>query len=170
MRISAILIILLAAIPGFAAAQGPAAETAPGDTENAQSVVPAGDGSADVWAVVEAQWNAEAKGDSKWLDNLLADDFSGWSNESPAPRNKSSTKMWDRYTDSLGSMKAHELYPLAIIVRGDTAIAHYLYSSAYEDKDGEVEMTSGRYTDVLVRTDDGWKFIGWHGGADPDAD
>ena len=63
-------------------------------------------------------------------------------------------------------MVAHELYPLEIVVEGDTAIVHYLYSSAYKDKDGEVETSHGRFTDILVRTTDGWRFLGWHGGDD----
>ncbi len=125
-----------------------------------------GNDQADVWATVEYQWNAEAKGDEKWIEKLLTKNFSGWSNSAPAPRGKASTAMWDRYSDTLGKLAAHELYPLAIVVHGDMAVAHYLYSSAFEDKDGEVEMNNGRYTDVLVRTDDGWKFIAWHGGDD----
>lgn len=121
---------------------------------------------ADVWAVVEEQWNLDEKGDKKWIDRMLSDDFSGWGKESPAPRSKASTKMWDRFNDSQGRTIAHELYPLAIIVHDDVAVAHYLYTSAFEDKDGEVEVSNGRYSDVLVRTDDGWKFLAWHGGED----
>lgn len=122
------------------------------------------DDQADVWATVEEQWAADEKGDKKWVDRLLADDFSGWGNNSPAPRNKASTKMWDRFNDEQGKSVIHELYPLAIVVRGDVAVAHYLYSNAYEDKDGKIEMNKGRYSDVLVRTGKGWKFIAWHGG------
>ena len=121
---------------------------------------------ADVWSVVEQQWDAEEGGDKKWIDRYLAEDFSGWQKNSPAPRSKASTKMWDRFADSQGSMVAHELYPLEIIVHGDVAIAHYMYSSAYKSKDGEVEMNNGRFSDVLIRTDDGWKFLSWHGGDD----
>ena len=124
------------------------------------------DDQADVWAIVEDQWDAEKNGDKKWVDRMLVDEFSGWAKNSPAPRSKSSTKMWDRFNDELGSIVAHELYPLAIVVNGDVAIAHYLYSSAFQDKDDEVEMSNGRYTDILVRTEDGWKFIAWHGGDD----
>ena len=124
------------------------------------------DDQADVWAIIEAQWDAEEKGDKKWMERMLSEDFSGWSKNSPAPRGKASTEMWDRYTDSQGKMAAHELYPLAIIVNDDLAVAHYLYSSAYEPKGGEVEYNNGRYTDVLIRTEDGWKFIAWHGGDD----
>ena len=121
---------------------------------------------ADVWSVIEQQWDASEKGDKKWTDRFLADNFSGWPKNSPAPRNKSSTQMWDRFNDTQGDMVAHELYPLAIIVHGDLAVAHYLYTSAYKDKKGDVEVSNGRYSDILVRVEDGWKFLSWHGGDD----
>ena len=123
---------------------------------------------ADVWAQVEQQWTAEEKGDNKWMDKLLTDDFSGWSKTSPAPRGKSSTKMWNRFSEQISSMVAHELYPLSIVVHGDVAVAHYMYTSANKQKsrDGKIETSNGRYTDILVRTDDGWKFLAWAGGND----
>jgi len=121
---------------------------------------------ADVWSVIEEEWNADEKGDKSWPDRLLTDDFSGWSKDSPAPRSKSSTKMWDRFSVEMGKMVAHELYPLSIVVNGDVAVAHYVYSSAYHPKGGEIEMSNGRFTDVLVRTDEGWKFLAWAGGDD----
>ncbi len=126
------------------------------------------DDQADVWALIEAQWNAEEKGDKKWMDRLLTDDFSGWSKESPAPRGKASTKMWDRFNEQVSQMVAHELYPLSIVVHDDIAIAHYLFTSANKSKskDGKIETSNGRYTDILVRTDEGWKFIAWSGGSD----
>jgi uncharacterized membrane protein len=46
------------------------------------------------------------------------------------------------------------------------AVAHYLYTNAIENKEGETEVSNGRYTDVLVRVDGSWKFIAWHGGDD----
>ena len=124
------------------------------------------DDSADVWAAIEAQWDADEKGDKKWPDRVLVDDFSGWQNDTPAPRSKSSTKYWDRFADEQGNTVAHELYPLAIVVHRDVAIAHYLYTNAFQDKDDDVEVNNGRYTDILVRTEEGWKFIAWHGGDD----
>jgi ketosteroid isomerase-like protein len=124
------------------------------------------DDQADVWSTIEDQWGAEEKGDKKWIDRLLSDDFSGWPKDSPAPRSKASTTMWDRFRDDQGKTVAHELYPLAIVVNGDVAIAHYFYSSAFKDNDDNVEISNGRYTDILIRTEDGWKFIAWHGGDD----
>ena len=122
--------------------------------------------SADVWAIVEEVWNSDAKGDKKWPDKLLAAEFVGWGKSSPVPRGKESTKMWDRFDDQLGKTIAHELYPLSIVVHEDVAVAHYLYTAAFQDKDGKIETSNGRYTDILVRTDAGWKFLAWHGGQD----
>ena len=121
---------------------------------------------ADVWAVIERQWNDDEDQDPRWIEELLADDFAGWDRSSPAPRNKTSTRMWDRVLGNVSEMKAHELYPLSIIVHGDVAVVHYLYSSAVENQADEIKMEQGRFTDILVRTDDGWKFLAWHGGGD----
>jgi len=121
---------------------------------------------ADVWSVVEQQWNAQEDGDKRWIDRLLTDDFSGWGKSSPAPRGKASTKMWNRFNEQVSQMVQHELYPLSITVNGDVGIVHYLYTTAVEDKDGKIETSNGRYTDILLRTDDGWKFVAWHGGDD----
>ena len=124
------------------------------------------DDATNVWIVVEAQWAAEEKGDDDWVERMLADGFYGWEKQAPAPRSKSSTEMWNRVGDQLGTTVAHELHPLEIVIHGDTAIVHYLYASAFKDSDGKIEMNKGRYTDILVRTEDGWKFLGWHGGED----
>jgi len=126
------------------------------------------DDQADVWEQIESQWNAVEKGDKKWIDRLLTDDFSGWGKESPAPRGKASTKMWDRFNEQVSQLVAHELYPLSIVVHDDIAIAHYLFTSANKSKskDGKIETSNGRYTDILVRTDEGWRFIAWSGGND----
>ena len=126
----------------------------------------AGQDEADVWSVVEAEWNADKNGDRDWPDELLTDDASVWDKNYPAPRGKASVKMWDRFSEQEGRLVEHELYPYRIVVRGDVAVAHYLYSSAFKAKDGKITRSSGRYTDVLVRTDDGWKFFAWHGGDD----
>lgn len=124
------------------------------------------DDHANVWAVIEEQWNAVEKGDKKWAERLLTNNFMGWGKTSPAPRSKSSTEMWYRFDLDQSQAVAHELYPLSIVVDGDVAVAHYLYTVAVKHKSGDVETSNGRYTDVLIRTDNGWKFLAWHGGDD----
>ena len=117
-----------------------------------------------VWAVVEQSWRAEREGDQTWIEELLSADFVGWANDAPAPRDKSSTRLWNAFASKQVELLEYELYPLSIIVHGDMAVAHYLYSTATKPKGQPVEMTDGRYTDVLVRVDGQWRFISWHGG------
>ena len=153
MTINHKLILLISGI--FAVASAPAIAQDSADDE------------AEVILTIERQWAAEQSGDKEWPDRLLVDKFSGWPNNAPAPRSKASTKLWDRFNDSQGKTIEHELYFQNIVIHGDVAIAHYLYTNAYQDKEKKkAEVNNGRYTDILVRTDDGWKFIAWHGGDD----
>ena len=124
------------------------------------------DDEANVLLTVERAWEASRKGDHDDFDDMLVDSFMGWSKSSPAPRSKTSTSRWHRLGDEMGRVMRYELYPLWITVQDDVAVAHYLYSVAIKGKDGEIKMSNGRYSDVLVRTEDGWKFLAWHGGKD----
>ncbi len=119
-----------------------------------------------VWSVIERAWRAEREGNTRWIESLLSADFVGWTNDAPAPRDKASTRLWNAFDSKQNNLLEYELYPLSIIVHGDTAIAHYLYSSAVQPKGENVESVNGRFTDVLVRSADGWKFLSWHGGAE----
>jgi len=125
------------------------------------------DDEANVLLTIEREWEAAQKGSQDAVDDMLAPNFMGWNRTSPAPRSKTSTSKWSRLADKeIGRILRYELYPLWITVHGDVAVAHYLYSTAFKPKDGALEMKNGRYTDVLIRTEDGWKFIAWHGGND----
>ena len=124
------------------------------------------DDEAVVLLTIEREWEAAQKGEQDKVDDMLTRDFMGWGKSSPAPRAKTSSSNWRRFAAEMGQVVRYELYPLSITVRGDVAVAHYLYSTAYESKDGDIKMSNGRYTDVLVRTEDGWKFLAWHGGDD----
>jgi ketosteroid isomerase-like protein len=124
------------------------------------------DDEADVLLTIEREWEAALKGDQDKVDKMLTNDFMGWGKDSPAPRSKTSTSNWSRFAQQMGRVVRYEVYPLAITISGDVAVAHYLYSTAYKPKNGDIEMSNGRYTDVLIRTEDGWKFIAWHGGDD----
>ena len=146
-----------------AAEEAATAEEAPAD------IAPAPDPAEDyvaVWLVIEEQWGAEGRGEEEWVELLLAADFIGWSKNSPHPRDKASTRKWNEFGRKQSKGIAHEIYPLDTVIHGDTAVAHYLYTNAVENKEGETEVSNGRFTDVLVRSDGEWKFITWHGGDD----
>jgi ketosteroid isomerase-like protein len=124
------------------------------------------DDEADVLLTIERAWEANRKGDHDDFSDMLLDNFMGWAKTSPAPRSKTSTSRWHRLNDEVGRVMRYELYPLWVTVQDDVAVAHYLYSVAVKNQDGDIEMSNGRYSDVLVRTDEGWKFMAWHGGKD----
>jgi ketosteroid isomerase-like protein len=134
---------------------------APGTIAMAQDIV---DDEAEVLLTIERAWEASRKGDHDTVGEMLAENFMGWGHSSPAPRSKNSTVLWMRLSDEMGKVLRYELYPLSITVNDDVAVAHYLYSIAFEDKDDGIEISEGRYTDVLIRNGDGWKFLAWHGG------
>lgn len=133
-------------------------------TSNAQPV----SDDASVWSVIEQSWQAERQGDVKWIETRLSADFVGWSIDAPAPRDKASTRRWNSFAAKQVEIVEYELYPLSIVVHGDMAVAHYLYSIASKPKGEKVRVTNGRYTDVLVRQDGEWKYISWHGGDNSD--
>jgi type II secretory pathway pseudopilin PulG len=123
-----------------------------------------------VWSVIQAQWKAAADKDEGWPNRFLHDSFLGWSAENPAPRDKASTARWTKYGDENSTTLMTELAPLGIVVEGNTAVAHYVYSTATEDREGERETTHGRYTDILVRDGGSWRFLAWQGGETPEDD
>lgn len=144
------------------AAVGLLAATTPADAQGSV------DDQATVWATVEEAWTAQERGDNDWVDRMLSADFMGWPNESPAPRSKGSTRMWERFNGEQNKSLSHELYPLSIVVHGDMAVVHYLFSTAFQTRDKKTVVSNGRFTDVLVRDGGEWKFISWHGGRTDD--
>ncbi len=157
---------------GIALAQDPAQQKAVAEeaTDDAAVARESTDDYVAVWSVIEEQWEASQRGDRRWVERLLSADFVGWPGNSPAPRDRASTRMWYDFETKQSKGIAHELYPLSTVIHGNTAVAHYLYTNATENSDGVTEVANGRFTDILVRIDGEWKFIGWHGGADDQDD
>ena len=120
----------------------------------------------EVWKVINSDWESGKAKDSDRIDRLLHDKFLGWGNLDPTPRNKASVKTWDRYFNQTSTTLVQELYPVGIVVQGNTAVAHYYYSRATEDKEGKRETVNGRYTDVLIKDGGQWTFLAWSGGDD----
>ena len=148
----------------FLLASGDVMAQAAATEQPVEQAVDQADDHAAVWSTVEAIWRSEEAGDERWVENMLSADFMGWPKESPAPRSKSSVRMWNRFSQQQASGITHELYPLSIVVHGDMAVVHYLYTNAVRERDKSTSVSSGRYTDVLVRDGAAWKFISWHGG------
>ncbi len=78
---------------GIALGQESADEEATAEATTDVSVVvqQSTDDYVDVWSVIEEQWEADQRGDRRWVEQLLSADFIGWPKNSPAPRDKAST-------------------------------------------------------------------------------
>jgi hypothetical protein len=124
----------------------------------------------EIWKVIEAQWQSDMDRDLSWPDRALHEKFLGWGDAYPVPRDKASIVKWNRYEAELSKTLVKELTPIGIVVEGDTAVAHYFFSTAVEDKQGEHKMTHGSYTDVLVKDGAAWKFLAWRGGEESGGD
>lgn len=124
----------------------------------------------EVWGVIQAQWDASMQKDETWPQRFLHEQFQGWDNENPTPRDRDATQRWNRYGWETSTALMQQLHPIGIVVVGNTAVAHYVYSTAAENRDGERETTHGRFSDILVRDGGTWRFLAWHGGDDPTDD
>jgi len=125
---------------------------------------------AGVWQVVLDSYKDIDAQDANWSGKWVFPDAMVWGNDYPMPRNRDNVKRWDTY--NFAGMKNHvaEYSPAAIVVHGSTAVAHYYYSNANEDRKGKHETTHGRCTDVLAKDGGSWKFIAWHCGDEPSDD
>jgi hypothetical protein len=121
----------------------------------------------EIWKLELLQWQLSAAKDSSWIEKMVHPSLSYWDRASPAPQTKASLLIWDRYNNSGSTVLAHELFPIAIAITGNIAVVQYGYSIARENYKKEREMSTGRYTDVLVKDGGKWLFIAWAGGDDP---
>jgi hypothetical protein len=122
----------------------------------------------EIWQFEEQQWNMFAGKDLSWIDTMVHPNVSYWDTDQPGPQNKASLERWSRYGATNATVLAHELFPIAVTITGNIAVAQYSYTVAEESYDKERSTRSGRYTDILVKENGRWLFIAWAGGLDPE--
>jgi ketosteroid isomerase-like protein len=146
---SLLLLVLLSSIAG---------------TASAQTWTPA---QQEIWKLEEQQWQMAKDKDLSWIDTMVHPNVSVWDVDQPMPQNRASLARWSRYGNANNTVLEQELFPIAIMITGNIAVAQYRYVIARENYKKERETVSGRYTDVLVKENGRWLFITWAGGDDP---
>ncbi len=121
----------------------------------------------EIWHFEEQQWKMSAEKDLTWMDKMVHANISYWDTEQPAPQNKASLARWQRFGNSNTTVLEQELFPIAITITGNIAVAQYRYSIVRENYKKERETATGRYTDILVKDGGRWMFLAWAGGDDP---
>ena len=125
---------------------------------------------AEVWQVVLDSYKDIDAQDASWSERWVFPDAMVWGPDYPMPRSRDSVRRWDAYNFAGSKNHVAEYAPAAIVVHGSTAVAHYYYTNASEDREGKHETTHGRCTDVLAKDGQNWKFIAWHCGDEPNDD
>jgi type II secretory pathway pseudopilin PulG len=120
----------------------------------------------EVWALEQQQWQMSKDKDLSWIEKMVHPNISYWDVDQPGPQNRASLTRWSRYGSSASTVLEQELFPIAVTITGNLAVAQYRYVVVREDYKKERETATGRYTDVLMKEGDRWLFIAWAGGDD----
>jgi hypothetical protein len=121
----------------------------------------------DIWTLEQQQWQMAKDKDLTWIDKMVHPNLTFWDVDEPGPQNKASLTRWSRYSSSATTVLEQELFPIAVTITGNLAIAQYRYTVIRENYKKEREHVTGRYTDVLLKDGNRWLFIAWSGGDDP---
>jgi len=117
----------------------------------------------EVWQFVEGCQEALAAGSEAAFD-CFHEDFLGWAYLDLVPRTKEAERKFSRLRFETTEVRGYDLTPIGIRVHGDFAIAHYYLQSVVRGQDGQDVEQRVRWTDVLVKEDGRWHWIGDHGG------
>jgi ketosteroid isomerase-like protein len=112
-----------------------------------------------LWRVVEQSWVDEAGETGQWPSAYVHDKVLAWDPDFPVPRGKASLEKWTRFEDSTSQILEYELFPLAIVVEGDTGVVHYSAVTVTKDTEGKSERDVLGIMETLHRSDGSWKFI-----------
>ena len=117
----------------------------------------------EVWAFIERCSGLFDAGDVEGSLGCFHEDFSGWGPEDPFPRGKKNEESIGAYRTAHQTTRASEVRPFTVRVYGNFAFAHYLATRLEERPDGSLEEIKTAWTDLLLRENGRWYWIGDHG-------
>ena len=101
-----------------------------------------------------------AKQKDEWVD-CFHEDFTGWFAGEPMPSGKSSVVEIASYMEQV-DVQATNSEPIEIRVYGDFAFVQHLSTYVMDGPEGQTQ-TKTAYTDILIRENGRWYYIGDHG-------
>ena len=125
----------------------------------------------DVWSSITEGWELKKSEEGEpgekeleWLRQSLHPDYQGVGTRAPMPINKA--KLLEGMSYDLPRWKTvlYTLEPQRILLHGDTAVVHYVFSWFFTRIEEETEMThrKGLVTTVLVKEKDKWLMLASH--------
>ena len=113
----------------------------------------------ELWKVVAQSWVDDVGETGKWPDSYVHDNVVAWGSEWPIPRGKDSISKWTRFRDANSEVLEYELFPLAIVVEGDTGVAHYSVVMVRKNSEGKNKRSVEGIIETLHRIKGSWKFV-----------
>jgi hypothetical protein len=111
------------------------------------------------WSVVTQSWEDEVTGNGKWPAKYIHEDLVAWGASWPQPRDSSSVTKWSRFDQEAGKTLIYELFPVAIVVVGDTAVINYNSVTVAENYEMKRKRSTTGLIETLVKEGETWKFL-----------
>ena len=112
-----------------------------------------------VWELVSQSWVDDTAGIGKWPGNYVDEDARSWNAGWPVPRDKASIAKWSRFGAQNSKVLQYELFPLAIVIKNDTAVVHYSVVSVTENHEQKRKRDQTGNIETLVKDGKNWKFV-----------
>ena len=117
----------------------------------------------EVWQFIERCQEAFAS-ESEAAFDCFHEDFLGWDYRDLVPRTAEAHRKFALLVFETTETRAYDLRPIGIRVHGNFAVAHYYLQSVVRGRDGQDVEERIRWTDVLLKENGRWHWIGDHGG------
>jgi hypothetical protein len=115
----------------------------------------------EILEVLEATWDS-IRTNGNWIEELVHENAVYWDWDTHAPRNRTQLAEWENFNNADGSrIRVVTVNPVAIVVEGDTAVAHYYATLGTVDIAGNQSNSDRRCSDILIRDGREWKFFTW---------
>ena len=112
-----------------------------------------------VWSVVTQSWEDEVAGNGKWPTKYTHEDLVAWGASWPQPRDNSSVTKWSRFDQQAGKTLIYELFPVAVVVVGDTAVVYYNSVTVAENYEMKRKRSTTGLIETLVKGGETWTFL-----------
>ena len=124
----------------------------------------------EILTVLDKTWEG-IKNKEDWIEEFVHENTVYWDWDNFAPRTREQLSEWESFSSSDGTeYRVVTIRPLAVVVEGGTAVAHYYASIGLEDDEGIQTTSERRCSDILIRDDGDWKFFTWVCGPLPGAE
>ena len=113
----------------------------------------------ELWDFVAQSWVDDTGETGKWPGEYIHDSIMSWDAAWPVPRGAASIAKWTRLRDETTEVLSYELFPLAIIVEGNTGVAYYSVVSIRKTREEDPKRSVEGIVETLHKTNGRLKYL-----------